>query len=221
MVPRMKTYALHVSRFAVAAITTGWTATAFTADLHRDAAAAPPSQWATGHSNQLARVAVQARSRVPLTITSPAFKDGGDIPRENTQYGANIFPGLGWSKGPEGTKSYVVIVQGDAISGSTTSIHLTLFNVPASVTKLGAGMTTVPSGAAYGPNVHGLNQPYVGPHPHTGARQRYHLQVFALDTTLGSDPPLSLEGLESAMIQHVLASGELVGVAAGEPGTSR
>jgi para-nitrobenzyl esterase len=115
----------------------------------------------------------------------------------------------------------VVIVQGDAISGSTTSIHLTLFNVPASVTKLGAGMTTAPSGATYGPNVHGLNQPYAGPHPHTGAQQRYHLQVFALDTTLGSAPPVSLEALESAMLGHVLASGELVGVAAGEPGTPR
>jgi para-nitrobenzyl esterase len=221
MVPLMKTHTLHVSRFVVAAITAGWTATAFTADLHRDAAAAPPSQWTIGHANQLARVAVPARSRAPLTITSPSFKDGGDIPRENTQYGANIFPGLGWSKGPEGTKSYVVIVQGDATSGSTTSIHLTLFNVPAGVTELAAGMATTPGGATYGPNVHGLNQPYTGPHPHTGARQRYHLQVFALDTTLGSDPHVSFEDLESAMIGHVLASGELVGVAAGEPATSR
>ena len=217
MVPPMKTYALHVSRFTVAAITTGWAATAFTSNLHRDAAAEPPSEWATGHANQLARVAVPARSRAPFTITSPSFKDGGDIPRENTQYGANIFPGLGWSKGPEGTKSYVVIVQGDATSGGTTSVHLTLFNVPASVSKLGVGMATAPSGATYGPNVHGLNQPYAGPHPHTGARQRYHLQVFALDTTLDFSPRSSFATLESAMTGHVLASGDLTGLAAGNP----
>jgi 6-phosphogluconolactonase len=175
------------------------------------------SEWAVGHANQLARVAVPPRSQLPLTVTSPSFKDGGDIPRRNTQYGGNIFPGLGWSKGPEETKSYVVIVQGDPVTGSTTSIHLTLFNVPANVTQLDAGMTNTPNGATYGPNVHGLNQPYAGPHPHTAARQRYHLQVFALDTTLDSDPHLAFAALESAMTGHVLASGELVGVAAGDP----
>ena len=179
--------------------------------------AAEPVEWTVGHASQLARAAIPARSHRPLVVTSPSFKDGGDIPRENTQYGENLFPGLGWSKGPKGTQSYVVVVQGDPVSGSMTSIHLTLFNVPATVTQLEAGMTNTPNGATYGPNVHGLNQPYAGPHPHTTARQRYHLQVFALDTTLNSDPHLGFTALESAMTGHVLASGELVGVAAGDP----
>jgi phosphatidylethanolamine-binding protein (PEBP) family uncharacterized protein len=53
---------------------------------------------------------------------------------------------MAWTKGPEGTKSYVVIMQGylggvnEKVSG--TSIHFTLINVPANVTKLDAGMTT-------------------------------------------------------------------------------
>ena len=226
---------MPMTRLAVAAIVSGWTATSYAAapvpfisaalishaDVTRGAEgaqAAPTAGWTIGHANQLARVAVPARSSVSLTVISPAFKDGGNIPLVNTQYGANIFPGLGWSKGPKGTKSYVVIIQGDPATGSSTSIHLTLFNVPASVTRLGAGMVNTPGGALYGPNVHGLNQPYAGPHPHTGAKQRYHLQVFALDTTLGPDPSLTFEGLEAAMTGHVLASGELLGVAAGDPG---
>lgn len=190
-------------------ILTGWTATASAAD--------PDPQWAIGHVEQLARAAVPARSSVPLAVTSPAFQDGGDIPRDNTQFGANRFPGLRWSKGPSGTRSYVVIIQGDPVTGTTTSIHLTLFNVPANLTQLEPGMTTAPSGATFGPNVHGLNQPYAGPHPHTAAGQRYHLQVFALDTTLNSDPQLSFAALESTMSGHVLASGDLTGLAAGNP----
>ena len=205
----MRILAPLVTQAVIAAMTTGWTAAAITAD--------PDPQWAIGHVEQLARAAIPARSRVPLAVTSPAFQDGGDIPRANTQYGANLFPGLRWSKGPSGTQSYVVIMQGDPVTGSTTSIHLTLFNVPASVTQLDTGMTTTPSGATYGPNVHGLNQPYAGPHPHTAARQRYHLQVFALNTTLDSNPRLSFAALESAMTGHVLASGDLVGFAAGDP----
>jgi len=51
-----------------------------------------------------------------LRVTTPAFKAGGDIPFENTQYRGNVFPGLSWTAGPAGTKSYVVIMQdGDAM----------------------------------------------------------------------------------------------------------
>jgi para-nitrobenzyl esterase len=109
-----------------------------------------------------------------------------------------------------------VIIQGESLKGisTSTSIHLTLFNVPSHVTRLDAGMTTPPSGSTYGPNVHGLNQPYAGPHTHTSAKQRYHFQVFALDTVIESDRTLSFEAVESALRGHVLASGELVGLAA-------
>ena len=184
-------------------------------------ASTPTSDWAVGHATRLARAAVPAKSPTALTVTSPAFKEGGKIPLQNTQYGANLFPGLAWNKGPHGTKSYVVVVQGDPVAGSATSIHLTLFNIAANTIKLSAGMQDTPKGATYGPNVHGLNQAYAGPHPHTGAEQRYHLQVFALDTTLSAGSKLDFPALESAMKDHVLASGELVGVAAGEAGPAK
>ena len=184
-------------------------------------ASTPTSDWATGHATQLARAAVPAKSPTALKVTSPAFKDGGKIPLENTQYGANLFPGLTWNKGPHGTKSYVVVVQGDPVAGSATSIHLTLFNIPSNTTKLSAMMKDTPKGATYGPNVHGLNQAYAGPHPHTGAQQSYHLQVFALDTTLEANSKLDFPALESGMKDHVLASGELVGVAAGDAGPAK
>jgi Raf kinase inhibitor-like YbhB/YbcL family protein len=178
-------------------------------------ASTPTSEWAVGHAMQLALVAAPATSSTPLKVTSPAFKQGGKIPSDSTQYGANLFPGLAWNKGPHGTKSYVVVMQGDPVAGSATSIHLTLFNIPSSTTRLAAGMKDPPQGATWGPNVHGLNQTYAGPHPHTQTEQRYHLQVFALDTQLGVNPQVEFAALEAALNGHVLASGELVGVAAG------
>jgi para-nitrobenzyl esterase len=104
------------------------------------------------------------RTQHKLTVTSPSFKDGSDIPYEYTQYRGNIFHGLAWTGGPAGTRSYSVIVQGDSLgrAGDATSIHLTLFNLPAKVTALQAGMTVPPAGPTYGPNVHGSNQPYAG-----------------------------------------------------------
>ena len=181
-------------------------------------ASTPTSSWAVGHALRLALAAVPAKSSAALTVSSPAFKQDGKIPLDNTQYGANLFPGLAWSKGPHGTRSYVVIMQGDPVAGSATSIHLTLFNIPASTSKLGAGMKDPPQGATWGPNVHGLNQAYAGPHSHTAAEQHYHLQVFALDTQLSVDSQVEFAALEAAMGGHVLASGELVGVAAGPIG---
>ena len=57
---------------------------------------------------------------------------GGDIPFENTQYRGNIFPGLSWTAGPSGTKSYVVIMQdADAMSRGAPILHWTMVNIPA------------------------------------------------------------------------------------------
>jgi para-nitrobenzyl esterase len=181
------------------------------------AALAQQSPPTMGHAEKLALAAIPPKAGARLTVSSPAFKDGDDIPLDNTQYGGDAFPGLAWTRGPQGTLSYVVIIQGENLTGTGTSIHLTLSNVPASVTRLEAGMTTPPRGATYGPNVHGSSQPYAGPHAHTSAKQRYHFQVFALDNIINSTTNLSFEALESALTGHVLASGELVGLAAKVP----
>jgi para-nitrobenzyl esterase len=177
------------------------------------AAAAPD----VGHVSDLAMALVKAASPNALTVTSPAFADGGSIPVANTQYGANRFPGLRWTPGPRGTVSYAVVMQGDprpTKPGALTSIHFTAINLPGNATSLPAGMSKLPASASYGPNVHGLGGRYAGPHPHTGERQPYHFQVFALDIRLPRDPSLTFEQAVAAMQGHVLASGNLVGMSA-------
>lgn len=175
-------------------------------------AAVPRWLFAIGHAKALAVTLVSPNAGSSLTVTSPAFADEGTIPCRNTQYCGNVFPGLAWSAGPAGTRSYVVIMQGPG-EGAAVSLHLTVFNIPAGVTHLTAGMSTPPPGASLGPNVHGLHHTYAGPHPHGAGRNEYHLQVFALDTQLHLSGSVTFPTLIAAMKGHVRADGQLVGFA--------
>jgi para-nitrobenzyl esterase len=178
-------------------------------------AQAPPPDTEVG-IQMLALTTVPAKSGAKLTVTSPAFKNMGDIPFENTQYQGNKFPGLEWTAGPAGTKAYAVIMQDtDGMIRNAPILHWTMFNIAG--TKLEAGMTAVPSGANYGPNMRGANQPYMGPRTPPGPKHRYHLQVFALDTTLAADAGATFDSLTAAMKDHVLASGQIIGLGQADP----
>ena len=172
----------------------------------------PPAATEVGAS-KLALVNLPAKGNAKLTVTTPAFNPGGDIPFENTQYRGNVFPGLAWSAEPAGTKSYAIIMQdADAMRADMPILHWTMVDIPATVTKLDAGMTEPPAGAHNGPNIRGPDHPYMGPRTPAGPKHRYHLQVFALDTTLPDDARATYDALVAAMKGHVLASGEVVGL---------
>ena len=167
---------------------------------------------------QLALATLAAKRDSHVSVESPAFAAGGDIPFENTQYRENIFPGLSWSEGPPGTRSYAVIMQDpDGIRDGRPILHWTMFNIPMSVTKLDAAMQAAPVGSSYGPNIRGLSQAYMGPHTPPGPKHHYHLQIFALDPVLGAEAGASYAALTDAMKGHVLADGELVGLAQADP----
>ena len=150
-----------------------------------------------------------------ITVSSPSFKSLGDIPFENTQYRGNVFPGLRWTPGPAGTRSYAIIMQDPdaSMKDGMPWLHWTMFNVPANVTSIDAGMTSPPPGASNGPNYKGPHQPYAGPRTPPGPRHHYHFQVFALDETVAAHHMNTYEALVAAIAGHVLASGEVVGLA--------
>jgi para-nitrobenzyl esterase len=195
----------RTSRFTAVALAFGATASVLGAQQ-------PPAATEVG-ATLVASVTVPANGGAKLTVSSPAFKMGGDIPMENTQYKGNVFPGLSWSAGPAGTKSYAIIMQdGDGVRNNAPFLHWTMMNIPTSVTKLEPAMTTPPAGTIYGPNYKGAHQPYLGPHTPAGPKHRYHLQVFALDMELPAGAADSYEALTGAMKGHVLASGEVIGL---------
>ena len=175
-------------------------------------AQAPPTDPEVGLS-LLALTNAPAKGNAKLTVTSPAFKNMADIPFENTQYQGNKFPGLEWTAGPAGTKSYVVIMQDtDILRNGAPILHWTMVDIPASMTKLPAGMTDAPSGTMHGPNIRGMMQAYMGPRTPAGPKHRYHLQVFALDNSVGNESMQSYDAMLGAMKGHVLASGQIIGL---------
>jgi Raf kinase inhibitor-like YbhB/YbcL family protein len=167
----------------------------------------------------LALADIPAAGQARLKVTSPAFKDGGDIPLANTQYRTNTFPGLAWTGTPPGTRSVAVILQdSDMVFHGAYILHWTLFNVPGSQSSLPVGMTAAPAGAVYGPNYKGPSVAYTGPRTPPGPKHHYHFQVFALDKVLPGDAAATgFAGLTAAMKGHVLASGELVGLGQAPP----
>jgi Raf kinase inhibitor-like YbhB/YbcL family protein len=177
---------------------------------------APPAAGAA-----LAGVTLPAKSGAKLTVTTPGWKEGEDIAFRYTQYQGNTFPGLDWTAGPAGTKSYAIIMQDPDISiRGTPILHWSMVNIPASVTKLEAGMAPEgkPAGSIYGPNYKGLAQPYLGPRTPPGPKDRYYFQIFALDVQLPADfAPKTYDELIAPMKDHVLASGSVMGQAYADP----
>jgi para-nitrobenzyl esterase len=122
-------------------------------------------------------------------------------------------PAKGNAKLTAGTKTYVVIMQDtDILRNGAPILHWSMVDIPASTTKLAAGMTDAPAGTMYGPNIRGTMQPYMGPRTPAGPKHRYHLQVFALDTSVGNESMQSYDAMLAAMKGHVLASGEIIGL---------
>lgn len=178
----------------------------------------PPVDPAPG-ANLLVMATHPAQAK--LTVTTPGWKDGADIPFEYTQYQGNKFPGLEWSKGPAATKSYAIIMQDSAfVMRGSPILHWSIVNIPADVTKLPAGMKPEekPAAAIYGPNYQGASKPYLGPRTPPGPKHKYHMQVLALDITLPADfAPKNYDELIAPLKDHVLASGEVVGLGQVDP----
>ena len=184
-------------------------------------AQAPPPDNEVGLSAS-ALATLPAKGGAKLTVTSPAFKHMGDIPFANTQYQTNTFPGLEWTAGPAGTQTYAIIMQDtDGSAARPIFLHWTAFNIKA--TKLDAGMAPgaagLPAGALHGAGMGGgaTGRGYMGPRTPAGPKHRYHFQVFALDTTLPAEAGATIESLTAAMKDHVLASGEIIGLGQVDP----
>jgi Raf kinase inhibitor-like YbhB/YbcL family protein len=160
-------------------------------------------------------------AKAKLTVTTPGWKNGEDIEFRYTQYQGNAFPGLEWSKGPASTQSYAIIMQdsGMVMHGSPI-LHWSMFDIPITTTKLPAGMKPEekPAVAMYGPNYRGASEPYLGPRTPPGPKHRYHIQVLALDTVLPADfAPKSYDELIAPLKDHVVATGEVVGLGQADP----
>lgn len=150
-----------------------------------------------------------------LTITSPAFPDQGEIPRVFTCQGDDSSPPLSWSGAPDGTRSFVLIVDDpdapDPAAPRMTWVHWVLYNLPADSSGLPQGVppATLPPGTLQGLN-DWKRTGYGGPCPPIG-RHRYFFKLYALDTVLPDLGKADKAAVEEAMEGHVLDRAQLVG----------
>jgi Raf kinase inhibitor-like YbhB/YbcL family protein len=152
-----------------------------------------------------------------LTVESPAFANGQEIPDTYSDYGSGVSPALTWDGVPEGTRSFAVIVEDPDARQNPPFVHWLLFNLPGDMRELPESIPpdsplTEFGGARQGRTTNGTIG-YFGPRPPTDDQaHHYHFQVFCLDSYIDLPSEADREHLLRAMAQHVLAKGEIVGL---------
>ena len=140
-----------------------------------------------------------------ISVTTPAFQAGGDIPAKFTCNGANANPELKINGVPNEAKSLGLIVDDpDAPRGLFT--HWIVWNIDPKTTDIGEN--SAPAGGVQGTNDFGKRN-YGGPCPPSGTH-RYFFKIFALDMKLDLKPSARRAELDAAMRGHTLAQGELM-----------
>jgi Raf kinase inhibitor-like YbhB/YbcL family protein len=146
-------------------------------------------------------------------LTSTVFEESGEMPSRYTCEGANVSPPLEWSGAPEGTRSFLLVMEDPDAPGGVFR-HWGVYGIAADRTLLpegvGHGVKTEPLG-------HGINDyghpRYDGPcPPETDSAHRYIFRLAALDI----DAPVSVpkepvaDLLERAR-PHIIGEAVLVG----------
>lgn len=177
--------------------------------------AAPANSQSTSEGGALlAKQMVPSRQNARLTVRSTSFIGGGSIPERHAKNGDNVSPPLTWTKGPQGTRSYVIIAEDTGSKRDQPIVHWMLYNLDGSVTQIDSDMgkaASPGSGASQVKNSEGTVG-YSGPVSGEDRSGTYHFQVFALNAKLDIDPASADRNtVLAAMKGKVLASGDLIG----------
>jgi Raf kinase inhibitor-like YbhB/YbcL family protein len=149
---------------------------------------------------------------MPLKLTSPAFNEGGTIPKEYTCDGMDKSPELNWNGTPEGTRSFSLICD-DPDAPAGTWVHWVIYGIISRSNNLSDGVPaseSVMGGVLQGRNSFG-NIGYGGPCPPRGKPHRYFFKLYALDTELSLKSGAGKEELLKAMKGHILEESQLMG----------
>ena len=153
-----------------------------------------------------------------LTLTSPAFEDGGVIPNKYTQaVESAVSPKLEWTHVPANTVTFALIFHDPdvAIQKKTEDVlHWMIFNIPGSAHELAEGVPAnaqLADGTVQAKNRRGAVG-YMGPGaPAAGPYHHYTFELFALDTKLDLGPDATREDVLKAMDGHILGKAVVFG----------
>ncbi len=142
-----------------------------------------------------------------LKISSPAFENGGEIPKKYTCDGANINPPLKIENVPSNTKSLALVFD-DIDAPRGTYVHWMLWNIDPNVKEIKEN--SVSEGAVQGVNDF-KKRYYGGPCPPRRAH-KYVFKIYALDTLLNLNPNGTKKDLEKAMEGRIISRSQLTAV---------
>lgn len=161
----------------------------------------------------LAKQLVTPRATARLLVTSSAFASGGELSDRYTQNGEGVSPPIAWTKGPQGTQSYVLLAEDAGVNRPEPVFHWVVYDIPSTVMGVSGNQpaeATLGNGAMQGLNVRKAHG-FLGPKPPAGQTHPYHFEVFALDAKLRLDPAnTDRNAVVAAMKDHVLAEGDIV-----------
>jgi Raf kinase inhibitor-like YbhB/YbcL family protein len=141
-----------------------------------------------------------------IGVTSPAFRDGGSIPRRFTCDGEDVSPPLRWSGVPAGARELALVMEDQ---DADRFVHWTVLGLPGRATGIAEGR--VPPRAVETENSFG-DRGWGGPcPPEDDEPHRYVFAVYATDARLGLGEDSSPDEVRSALSDHALARGTLTG----------
>ena len=140
-----------------------------------------------------------------LKLTSSAFEDGGEIPREYGYKNGNKVPSLTVSGIPEGTESLALIMDDpDAMEpAGKVWVHWVAWNMDPTNTEL-ENLDKIEGMTDFG------EVGYGGPAP-PDKRHTYVFKLYALDSAPGPFFSSTKADLEKAMEAHIIEQTQLTG----------
>jgi Raf kinase inhibitor-like YbhB/YbcL family protein len=139
-----------------------------------------------------------------LKVRSAAFNNGGQIPSKYTCEGENINPPIEISSVPGNTRSIALIVE-DPDAPRGVYDHWIVWNIPPNEKIRENSRPGISGKNSFG------NTGYGGPCPPSGSH-RYFFKAYALDKELDIEAGSDKKRLNEAMKDHILSSGELMGL---------
>jgi Raf kinase inhibitor-like YbhB/YbcL family protein len=166
------------------------------------------------HSSNDKLASVESPGLTSISVSSTAFEPGMAIPKRHTQEGQSISPELNWVGVPAETRELVLVCEDPDAPSVNPIVHWVAYNIPPTMMGFPEGLSPIaeiPGGGRQAKNYSG-KLGYIGPMPPLGhGVHHYHFQVFALDQPLRFSAAPDRDALVTAMQNHVLAQGELVG----------
>lgn len=148
-----------------------------------------------------------------LVLRSPAFEEGGEIPRKYTCEGANHSPPFEWTDVPASTRSLLLVCDDPDAPGGIFQ-HWAAYNIPPDWKSLKEGYGAETSEKDFQQAINDFGKPsYGGPCPPRGDKpHHYHFRLSALrDVIDDAGPGATCDEIKRLAKPYEIEFSELIG----------